>query len=217
MSNLIDISYFDPSQLDSRIESGEYFNENYDSLESNRLKSNTQSATYNQFIKLMSKIIDITNEGRELPISFMSVSSYEKAKDIAVPIITYKTVHRSIFQKELRPRFRETVNDENNPSKTINVYGQKFDYLIEFKIMDSSDENAENTMSELEDLLLMYYGYFQSQGVSNIRFVEQGSDEQIQFKEQLYTKAIQYGVVLEKITLISEEKINTIISRINSD
>lgn len=209
----VELALMGQNGLNNIIKSEEYFSDNADSFESRRLKSTTTAATYSKLIELIGKIINLTNESRERPIGFMSYSSYRKTEDIAVPIVIYRT-HKRSPQKEIKPRFRETINDASNPNKTINVYGQKFDYIVEFNIIDSTDENAEYTMYELEDIMLTYAGYFMSQGVSNIRLLEQTQDESVTLKEECFKKTVFYSVTLERITLVSDEKIQTIISRI---
>ena len=219
MRNDLDPSLFDSKDMQSKIDSGKYYGENMEKFDfSNRLKSDKKAADYNKLIYLIGKIIDITNESRESTrqISFMSISSYKKAKDVQTPVIVYRTLGRTP-RKEVKPRFRQVINDKENDNRIVNVYGQQFNMTLEFRIIDSSDELAEDTMGDLEDLMLTYTGFFMSHGVSHIRFLEQLPDTSIFDEEDFYIKTLSYLVILEKITLQSEDKMKTIIQRLSVD
>lgn len=215
--SLLDTSLFLSGDVQKRIQSGDYISDNSSDKFAPRFKSDKKAADYKKLIFLIGKIIDITNEARDENISFMSYSSYKKTKDIKTPCIFYRTTSRVTTKLEAKPRFRETISDSENKTRNINVYGQQFNRTVEFTIVDSTDESAEDTMGDLEDLILTYTGFFMSHGVSNIRFLEQLPDESIFVEEDYYSKTLAYSVTLEKITLQSEDKIQSIIQRISVD
>lgn len=198
------------------ITSDEYFDMNERSLVSERLKSDGPGITFSGFMDLINKIIKATNEEREDPITFIPYRTYSKTQDIETPIITYRTFHRApVLEKS--PRYRETVNDSENNSKAIVIKGQLFTYTAEFTVYHDTYANADNTMLEFEDILTSYKGFFQQQGVSNIKFKEQLPDDSIDERENIFTKVFHYDITIEKITLVSESKIKTITSKIQNE
>lgn len=95
------------------------------------------------------------------------------------PVITYRIKHRRPHPKwhELKPRIRDTIRHPYQPGEYIELYGQVYQVIVEFTILSSSDEEADEITGELEEFLLMYKGFFKRQGVKEIFFLEQGEDE----------------------------------------
>lgn len=199
----------------AKIKNGEYFVENSNQFVSDRLKLKNNTPTYSKFIDIVSQLISLTNDARDRKIIFIPYSSYLKSSDITMPIITHKVYRR--VPNEPKPRFRETVNDVNNENQVITIKGQRFVYTIDFTVFDSTYDGAEEIMTEFEDLITTYLGYFQEHGVIDIRFVEQISDDLLNVKENIFSKTLRYNVILEKLTFVSEAKFKEIISKIIID
>jgi hypothetical protein len=208
--------YKNGSTYPGMIDNDKYYNDNARMYaDSERLRSDGTTATYMSLMNLIGQIIDLTNEERQRPITFVPFASYEKSDDISTPIITHSVYTRTPMEQ--RPRIREHVRDNENPDNIITIYGQKFVYTVEFLSIDSTYIDAENTMQEFEDLMLTYAWYFKQQGVSDIRFDEQTPDEGLPIKETAFGKGLKYNITLEKITLASDVKIKKIISNIKTD
>ena len=121
--------------------------------------------------------------------------------------------------KEITPKIRELpFEDPNQPNKTILIYGQKFDYIIEFSIWCATNESANKLMNEFEDTLIIYKGDLMRSGVQNILFNQQLEDNsESSSRVKLAHRTLLYQVRLEKLTSVSSSKLNMITVRVNGD
>jgi hypothetical protein len=94
-------------------------------------------------------------------------SSTENAEDVPLPIITHEVVKRipTPERGEIKPRIRDKIQDPET-GEYINLYGQWFDYTLQFNIWDKTVSNVIELLNDLEELILTYTGYFKQQGVS---------------------------------------------------
>ena len=209
----IDDLLFQDQKISALIKDNKYFDVNSSKMTGDdRLRSTGTTATYPEFIKLVDKLIELTNKSRERQITFTQYRGNDSRDDIPLPLVTHR-VYRRVPQ-EIKPRPREPINDPENEGRAINVMGQKFDYTVELTIIDSDYSTADETMHEIEDLLSIYAGFLKKQGVSEIRFSEQLTDDAVNNKESFYCIKLRYTVVLERITLMSDVKIQQIIAQI---
>jgi len=132
-------------------------------------------------------------------------SSTEDAEDIPLPIITYEVVDRKPTPErgEIKPRIRNKVQDPDT-GETINLYGQWFDYILQFNVWDKSVQNVIDLLGDLEKLILTYTGYFKQQGVSELLFEEQLRDDKLtKWDESLNVRSIRYKVRIEVLQVIA--------------
>lgn len=183
-----------------------------ESLADDRLKLQG-SCTFIEFMDYIDKLIKMTNQYRQEQIYFDAYSGKINPEDITTPIILYSVYSRE--PEEPKPRIRQTVADKNDQNNSITILGQRFRYQIEFKIISDTYSSAEKAMEEFEDLMLTYAGFFNAKGVINLRFEKQISDETPDKQEKLYVKTLRYGATLERITLMSDERIKQVIANMN--
>jgi hypothetical protein len=124
-------------------------------------------------------------------------------EDVQYPLITYRLLKRVVNPnfKERKPRLRDIIRHPYAPDHFIELYGQIFDVLVEFKIYSLSQEEADELVIEFEDFLYLYTGFFKKKGVQEILFYAQEEDEVItKDKYSVAVRTLQYQMRLEKVT-----------------
>ena len=127
-------------------------------------------------------------------------------------MITYKLIAREP-KGELKPRFREHfVEDKQDAESRIgDIYGQRFKCKIQFNVFASVYELAEQVMERFEDLMITYAGYFKKNGVGELLFEKQFTDEAFStMRQTLSIRNLTYYVEVEKLTVIMKESIKVI-------
>lgn len=181
-----------------------------------------KNATLFDFIKMIQKLVTLTM--KDLKVEFIPDEGKKNLLDVEEkidhPYITYKILHR-IPKDEKKPRIRgsfiEDIKEENK-ERIGEVYGQKFKCLVQFNILANKFSLAEEVMEKFEDLMFMYTGYFKKNGVSEILFEKQNTDESYDiFRETISVRNLQYYVEVEKLTVVFEEKIKEIETHMGFD
>lgn len=181
--------------------------------DSKQLKAD-KSATLFDFIKMVDKIITLTME--DLNVKFIP----DEGKGIYLgtdqslnfPMMTYKLIERKP-KGELKPRYREEFKevDLDGHTRIGEIYGQKFKCHIQFNIFASVYTTAEQVMERFEEAITTYTGFFKKNGVGEVLFDKQLTDETYEMARQsLSIRNIRYYVEIEKLTVIMRESIKAI-------
>lgn len=180
-----------------------------------RIQTAEKSANMYDFIKMVNKLSALVL--KDLKVEFVPdenknvVESPELPLDH--PIITYKVIHRKP-KGELKPRVRQVINertDDPNDERIGEVYGQKFQCLIQFNVFASVYDLAEQVMEKFEEMIFTYTGYLKKNGVAEIVFEQQLTDENYDmFRQTISVRNLRYYVEVEKLTVIFQEKIKEI-------
>lgn len=152
---------------------------------------------------------DITFTGESPQVS--------ETESMSTPIITYRLESKtpgefSSGMKEIKPRLRETIvvpetlfitGDEPvleglKKGGSMEVWGQMFDYVLEFKIYGSNTEEVDNIADKFQQFLFKYTGYFKKIGVSEMIFISMKSESDTS-KSKLPTKIITYLFRVDEI------------------
>lgn len=176
------------------------------------LQKADKSATLFDFIEMIDRLITLTMPDVKFVPDEGKVYEMDAMKNIDQPIITYKLLERS-SKTELKPRVRETViaDDKINDSEIGEVWGQKFRCDIQFNIIASVYKDAEEVMERFEELITMYTGFFKKNGVAELLFKKQYTDDYYaRLRETLSIRNLVYYVEIEKLTVIFKEKIQEI-------
>lgn len=191
----------------------EITNERSDSKKRDQLKAN-KSATMFDFIEMIDKIVTLTM--KDLNVKFIPDEGkiVYLANDLKLefPIIAYKVKERKT-KKEIKPRLRENfVEDKNDPTSRVGeIYGQKFICHLQFNIFASEYKMAEEIMSRFEEMMIIYAGYFKQNGVAELFFDNQYTDDSFKsIRQTLSVRNICYYVEIEKLTVIMKEVIKEI-------
>jgi hypothetical protein len=213
MENISDLEQLLQKQSQVIDEAKEIRNEQSDTNKSTRLKSE-KGASMLDFIKMIDKMV--TSLMDDLKVKFIpeegKVVYLSTDQKLDNPMITYKLISRK-SKKESKPRLRETVleNFDNNSSRTGEIYGQKFQCHLQFNVYASVYEVAEQVMDRFEDMMITYAGYFKQNGVGEIFFDEQLTDESFEaIRQTLSIRNFRYYVEIEKVRVIMNENIKEI-------
>jgi hypothetical protein len=173
-----------------------------------------KSASLFDFIKMIDKLVSITM--KDLKVTFIpdegKVVYLSNDQRLDNPIITYKLISRRP-KGEIKPRFREDFMEskDGKTSRVGEIYGQKFKCQIQFNIFASVYEVAEQVMERFEDLMITYAGYFKKNGVAELLFDQQYTDQAFEtMRQTLSIRNISYYVEVEKLTVIMRESIKAI-------
>ena len=182
-------------------------------FDSEQLKSD-KSASMFDFIRMIDKIVTLTM--KDLNVEFIpdegKIIYLSSDQKLDHPIITYKLKERKA-KGELKPRFRENfIEDKKDLNSRIGeIYGQKFKCKLQFNIFASEYRLAEKVMEKFEEMMIIYAGYFKKNGVGEIIFDKQYTDDNFELMRQtLSIRNICYYVEIEKLTVIMRESIKTI-------
>jgi len=129
----------------------------------------------------------------------------DPAEKIDHPIIYYKVVSRVPRDKNYKPRFREDIYDKNPDGSELRqgaIYGQFFDCEIQFDIIASDYSTADTVMNAFEDAMQKYAGFFKRNGVSEVLFAKQFTDENLDiYRQKMSVRSLVYDVAIERIRL----------------
>ena len=138
----------------------------------------------------------------------------DPAEKIDHPIIFYKVVSRVPREKNYKPRFREDIYDRNPDGSELRqgaIYGQFFDCEIQFDIVASDYSAADRVMNAFEDAMQKYAGFFKRNGVSEVLFAKQFTDENLDiYRQKMSVRSLIYDVTIERIRLAYDTTITEI-------
>jgi len=138
----------------------------------------------------------------------------DPAEKIDHPIIFYKVVSRVPREKNYKPRFREDIYDRNPDGSELRqgaIYGQFFDCEIQFDIVASDYSAADRVMNAFEDAMQKYAGFFKRNGVSEVLFAKQFTDENLDiYRQKMSVRSLVYDVAIERIRLAYDTTITEI-------
>lgn len=173
-----------------------------------------KGASLYDFLDMVAQITDYSLN--DLDVEFLTEEQQNIIKDpeisVEKPYITYKVINRKP-KNEYKPIVREEImeHDEHGNQRIGNVYGQKFDCIIQFNVMANENRLASIVMERFEELMISYAGYFKEQGVVDLYFKEQVTDSDYDnFRESLSIRNLRYYVEIEKLMVIFNQKISDI-------
>ena len=93
------------------------------------------------------------------------------------------------------------------------VYSQIFDYEIQFDILASDYITANKVMNAFEDAMFNYTGYFKRNGVSEILFLKQYTDSDLDsYRNTVSVRSLEYLVSIDRIRVTYDSDISVISS-----
>lgn len=204
---------------DTTTNSGTTSNENTTAL-SNTTTEYTKAergATLNDFFKMVKKMVLRTMKADN--VEFIPDDGPRKMLDPAAeidhPIIYYTLLSREPRKSYNKPHFRENILDRNangSIARQGTIYGQFFDCDIQFNILASDYTIADRVMNTFEDAMLKYSGYFKKNGVSEMFFTRQYSDQNLDiYRQKVSVRSLVYRVTIERISLAFDTTITEII------
>lgn len=138
-------------------------------------------------------------------------------KDVSFPRIIYsvKEARPGIVgngnTREIRPRVRQVEEVEVNGQnpKLMMIYGQRFDYVIEFTVWAENNRQLDIVTEQFKELMMTYGGFITKQGLTHLVFDKmEGSSETL--KDKAVSRSLFYRVGFEHISLRPTDAIERI-------
>lgn len=119
------------------------------------------------------------------------------------PIIYYNLLSRVPRSTDRKPRFRQDIAEKNADGSIVrqgSINSQIFDCDIQFNVLASDYSTADTVMYTFEDAMLRYSGFFKRNGVSEMYFKKQYTDEALDtYRQHMSVRSLVYRVTLERI------------------
>lgn len=163
-----------------------------------------KSASFDDFISMVNMIT--TKALKKYDISFSPDEGkrlrVDPSQPLAKPHIQFSIIDRVPQRMQKKPRAREEFSeiDANGAAgrKGI-IYGQVFDYIIQFDVLASDYITANQVMNSFEDAMFTYTAYFKKNGVSEMFFHRQFTDINLDaYRDNVSVRSLQYAVSIEK-------------------
>lgn len=165
-----------------------------------------KSANFDDFTDMIKRMLDAA-WGKNWGTFMQRFPNGRDPSNVDLPIITYhcKRKRPGIYGKgtqEIKPRFREYYTPSQQPGERpikVNVYSQTFDYEVVFDIWAETNQQADELANQFEDFMMTYAGYFLSQGVQQMVFLEASdTTDDVSLKDNVVVRNYKYLVRLEK-------------------
>lgn len=177
-----------------------------------RQKANKSASLYD-FIKMVSQLVELTMPNVRFEPDEGKIITLDAMKDFDCPVITYQIINRKP-KKEIKARIRESIVeniDDKDDQRKGEIYGQKFECLVQFNIFASVYNDAEQVMESFEEIIIKHSGFLKKNGVAEILFDEHITDSHFDtLRETLSIRNLRYYVEIEKLTVMFKEKIKEI-------
>lgn len=172
-----------------------------------------KGASLYDFIKMVDKLIELVMPDVKFVPDEGKIITLDAMNKFDCPVITYQVIKRKP-KKELKPRIREMVIEkdvDDSTERTGEIWGQKFECLVQFNVFASVYSEAEQVMENFEETIIKHAGFFKRNGVAEIIFNEHITDSHFDtLRESLSIRSLLYYVEIEKLTVMFKEKINEI-------
>lgn len=167
----------------------------------------SKGASIQDFIKMVSILVELSLPTVEFIPDEGKILTFDAMKQVNHPVISYNVISREP-KLEKKPRYRSNYEEED---KIYEVWGQNFECLIQFNIIASVYNEAEEVMEKFEEIIFQHSAFLLKNGVGKILFKEHTTDSHLDtLRETLSVRSLIYYVEIEKLTVISKEKINEI-------
>lgn len=179
--------------------------------EDNILLAN-KNASYKDFLDMVSKLV--VEDLKDKEVQFMHdddairlINKHKRNETVENSIISYKLLRRSKIS-ENKPRVRREIS-EKAENRLGMLYGQQFNYMVNFKVYSTNTMEADEVLDRFEDIMQQYLHYLKKNGVQEIMFDEQEEDKNVIIQDEIFSiRSITYRVQIDKMTVIFNGKID---------
>jgi len=164
-----------------------------------------------------------TQTGRFVKNLFQMTAAYPNEQQEADPwvdTITYLLTRRQlggggkeIFSGpyEYRPRLRGRYTDDQQPTKSVSIYGQHYENVIQFDLWAKTSTEADQFVAYFEDFMRKHFWVWKRNGVVNIFFLQQYRDEEVtKWRNDITNRTVAYYVRTEYLETREDEKFTEI-------
>lgn len=184
--------------------------------QSTTLKSD-KTATLSDFINMLCMLINKSESMKKLKTIFLPDEGarirIDQKETIDNSYIFFDLISRTPLN-ELKPRHREDIleiTDDINNKRAGYIFGQKYSIIIQFNILACDYKTANAVINNLEDLLFKYTGYFKKNGISEILFKNQYTDQNLAYyRQSLSVRSLVYEIITEKLFVQFKSEIQNI-------
>jgi len=181
-----------------------------------RLQSE-QPIDYDGFTTLMKRLL-IGVWGENWGVFTQDAPSGKDPNNVAFPMITYGIkymrpgkVGKSTQELKPRHRFTETRATNGNGPVLMSIYGQVMDAEVCFHVWEESNAKVEKKAKEFRDFMNIYKGYFKSQGIREIMFLNMSDQpDNGLYRDNVSCRKLSYLVQFEEFTEMPSDSIRTI-------
>jgi hypothetical protein len=137
--------------------------------------------------------------------------------EIPLPHITYNLVHRTHTKgRTVKQTQFDSFPDEENPGHNITMYRTWFTCVMEFCMYAATRKEATRLAQRFEEFMETYNGYFKSQGISEIVFMEELIPTiSANYRQDIPHRTVRYEVRIERITSIRSAHLKQVLATIN--
>lgn len=164
------------------------------------------SSPLESFFKTIDKTISIA-WGNKWGTFTKAYPSETESKSIKTPIITYRTKKKSPSQmgqvKEIKPRIRHQFTVPET-GEAYQIWGQRFDCIVEFGVWADNDSKAEEYAEFFEDFMITYCGLFKEGGIVEILHLETVDEmHPHSWRVDFSSRHVIYHVIIDKKVPVS--------------
>ena len=166
-----------------------------------------KGATLNDFFQMIKKMVlrTMKKDNVEFIPDDGPRAVLDPSAEIDHPVIYYTLISRKPRKDYMKPHFREDIYDRNANGSIARqgaIYGQIFDCDIQFNILASDYVIADKVMNTFEDAMQKYSGYFKKNGISELFFQRQYTDQNLDiYRQRVSVRSLVYRVTIERIKL----------------
>lgn len=114
--------------------------------------------------------------------------------------------------KNLKPIFRESVDDKDNPTYKKLIFGYWYDNEVEFICYGRTNKEADERALWFEKLMNNYSWFFRYSGINRVLYLGRGEETSEKFDGYTMSgRSIRYFVKTEEISVVSEKAIEQIV------
>lgn len=173
-----------------------------------RLLSEQPCVNYKAFSELVKKAVE--NVWGD---SVLFYPAYPHEDVDITPIITHnirlKEPGGTGTHREIKPRLR--YSDKTEDGRLFNVYGQWFDFEVQFDIWAGTGDQADQYVEDFQQLIMQYTGFFKRKGVSQIFLKRQVNDNNTkQWRSDLINRTLVYYVKIDETRIIFPRELKTV-------
>lgn len=165
-----------------------------------------KSATIDDFITMLSKIVCRTMKDEK--VEFRPDEGIRLQVDQAEPLdhpYIFFSILDSRTTLEIKPRVREVGlkgidGQEKEKRRSGEVWGQLFNYSVQFDILAGDYSTVTRVMNTFEDIVFSYTAYFKRKGVKDIRFRERATDRNLDaYRQKCSVRSLRYEIEVEAL------------------
>lgn len=170
-------------------------------------------ATFEDFIEMVNRMVakSLARYNVEFSSDEGSRLKVQATETLSNPHIQFSIKNRKPKSgMYAKPHAMESFSEEKDGRQGI-IYSQIFDYEIQFDILASDYITANKVMNAFEDAMFNYTGYFKRNGVSEILFIKQYTDSDLDsYRNTVSVRSLEYLVSIDRIRVAYDSNISVI-------